>query len=76
MLHAYNPEERDPSHTQLRIASKQAWDEDRLEAGCQMLNEGIGRKKAAQRAGVLLADLVKYWETHYAHDEDDDSDSD
>jgi hypothetical protein len=76
ILHEYNPEIRDPSHTQLRIATKQAWDEDRLEYGCKLLNEGKGQKVAARTAGVLLADLLKYWNAHHAHSEDDDSDSD
>lgn len=76
ILHDYNPQEKDPSHTQLRIAAKQAWDEDKLEIGCKLLNEGKGQKFAARTAGVLLADLMKYWEANYAHSDDDDDDSD
>jgi hypothetical protein len=76
ILHEYNPNERDPSHTQLRIAAKQAWDEDKLEEGCKMLNQNIGFKTAARRAGVLQSDLRKYWDANYGIGyDDDDSDS-
>ena len=76
LLREYDPEERDPSHTQLRIAMRQVWCEEKLEKGCEMLNRGIGQKTAAREAGVLLADLKKYWEENYAHSESDGSDSD
>lgn len=75
MLGAYDPETRDPSNTQLRIAAKQVWDEDKLEHGCRLLNEGVGKDRAARIAQVLKADLMKYWGENYAYSESD-SDSD
>ena len=43
----YNPEERDPSASMLRIEGRR-WDEAKLERGCQMMSEGIGLKVAAR----------------------------
>jgi hypothetical protein len=58
MVGEYNPHERDPSASMLRIAGR-GWNEENLERGCEMLNRGIGLKTAAKdvrrcRAVILL----------------------
>jgi hypothetical protein len=51
MVGKYDPNERDPSMTMLRIATRD-WDTAKLEAGCKLLNEGIGLNKAARQVGI------------------------
>jgi hypothetical protein len=53
MIGAYNPNERDPSHSMLRIATRE-WDTDRLEEGCRLVEQGMSERLAARQVCLCL----------------------
>ena len=68
---------KDTSTTQVYIAKRAKFDQDKLEEGVRLIEkERFGLKAAARRVGVVKGVLQKYWNEHYKHiyhSEDDGS---